>query len=211
MRAHLIRGARSTAAPQRPTTEKTSMTKATFDRFRAFITRNRLARVLVVGFVLALAPGCDEEGAEGDRCNPYLSHNDCNSGLTCAGHAPSTVIIPFCQENYCCPVDSNGDIVSSNPNCQPGCNGSAAVLCALTADPGACLLADGGSLDAALALDETDSSSASSPTTDAAATDAAAPDSSSESSDSGDAATSDSAASGDASDASPDSGDATTN
>jgi hypothetical protein len=198
MRAHLIKGARSTAAPKRPTTEKTSMTRETFDLFRAFITRNQAARILAVGLVLvALGPGCDEQGAEGDRCNPYLSHNDCNSGLICAGHAPSSVIIPFCQENYCCPVDSNGNIVSSNPNCQPGCNGSAAAICAADMDPGACLLADGGSLDAALALDQPDSSSSSSPTEDSSVSDSSA------SEDSGDAGDS-----GDASDAAPDSGDA---
>lgn len=121
-----------------------------FNRFRNFIAAPALALTLV----LALAGGCDEQGAEGDRCNPYLSHNDCSSGLICAGYPPSTVVIPYCQENYCCPVDSSGNVTGTNPNCQPGCNGSAAVLCSLTMDPGACLIADGGSLAEALLLDD---------------------------------------------------------
>lgn len=171
-----------------------------FDRFRAFITGNRAARILAVAFVLALAPGCDEQGAEGDRCNPYLSHNDCNSGLVCSGHAPASAIIPFCQENYCCPVDSNGNPTGSNPNCQPGCNGSAAVLCSLTSDPGACLLADGGSLAAALALDDAGGSSSSSTADSASSSSADSSDSTTDSAASSDA--------GDASDSLPDSGDA---
>jgi hypothetical protein len=40
-------------------------------------------------------------------------------------------VLEFCPENYCCPVDSNGDLTgtSSNPNCQPGCNGGAQSIC----------------------------------------------------------------------------------
>jgi|ERR1700733_10106754 len=66
--------------------------------------------------------GCNE-GQEGDRCNPDLSHNECNSGLICT---PAT---DLCPENYCCPSDGKSD----NPYCQPGCNGGAAAICA--ADP----------------------------------------------------------------------------
>ncbi|HXX67432.1 MAG TPA: hypothetical protein VEK07_09640 [Polyangiaceae bacterium] len=145
------------------------MIRAKFTRFLRFVAASPLG----LGLVLALAAGCDEQGAEGDRCNPYLSHNDCNSGLICSGYPPSTVVIPFCQENYCCPVDSNGNVTGTNPNCQPGCNGSAAVICSLTMDPGACLIADGGSLQAALALD--DASASSSETVDSAASDVAVP------------------------------------
>jgi hypothetical protein len=49
-----------------------------------------------------------EQGGEGDRCNPDLSHNECNSGLTCQQPLP-------CVENYCCPVDPS---TSTSPYCQ---------------------------------------------------------------------------------------------
>ncbi len=89
--------------------------------------------VLGVAFTLAAVTlGCNE-GQEGDRCNPDLSHNECSSGLTC------TAATNICPENYCCPTSG----VSSNPNCQPGCNGGAAAIC--LADPTAsyaCEVAD---------------------------------------------------------------------
>jgi len=107
--------------------------------------------------------GLLELAAEGERCNPYLSHSDCSSGLVCAGYPPSPpnelqpfVLIPFCPENYCCSVNSSLVITSTNPNCQPGCNGGAAAICAADRDPGACILADGGSLQMALAADYVD-------------------------------------------------------
>jgi hypothetical protein len=76
--------------------------------------------LLLVGagsFVAVLAAslaGCDT-GNEGDRCNPDLSHNECNSGLVCT--QPTD-----CPENYCCPTDVTS---SSNSYCQPGCAGGA--------------------------------------------------------------------------------------
>jgi hypothetical protein len=100
--------------------------------------------------VLSLA-ACGFEGGlssdnldEGTRCNPYDSHNECSSGAVCAGAAPSSVTIQFCAENYCCSVDSNGTITSSNPNCQPGCNGGAQSICTATGDPATCEFADSG-------------------------------------------------------------------
>lgn len=120
--------------------------------------------------------------SEGDRCNPYDAHNECGSGLQCTvsswqvanqGTIANTGtlvlslqpgagtdntgafnVLPFCPENYCCPVDSNGVLTgtSGNPNCQPGCNGGAAALCSGGVDvppyTGACAflgLADAGS------------------------------------------------------------------
>ncbi len=96
--------------------------------------------------------------SEGNRCNPYDSHNECGSGLQCTvsqwqvanqsgpsyqgtpelalqqGAGTNSTgaynVLLFCPENYCCPVDSNGDLTTSgNPNCQPGCNGGAAAIC----------------------------------------------------------------------------------
>ncbi|HXX67448.1 MAG TPA: hypothetical protein VEK07_09720 [Polyangiaceae bacterium] len=121
-------------------------------------------------FALQYLTGCgfiggfsDENTPEGDRCNPYTSHNPCKQGAVCAGYPPSSpdqfqpyVLIPFCPENYCCSVDDSLTITSTNPNCQPGCNGGAAAMCAADRDPGACCYADGGTpatLAGCLALD----------------------------------------------------------
>jgi hypothetical protein len=63
-----------------------------------------------------LVGGCDE-GNEGDRCNPDLSHDECNSGLVCSG--PGTSQALACVENYCCPVPASD---STNPYCNgQGC------------------------------------------------------------------------------------------
>jgi hypothetical protein len=53
------------------------------------------------------APVFARKSSEGDRCNPNLSHDDYNAGLTC--QQPST-----CVENYCCP---NPASASTNPFC----------------------------------------------------------------------------------------------
>jgi hypothetical protein len=58
--------------------------------------------------VLAVGNGCDG-GREGERCNPNVSHNECDDGLTCV--QPAT-----CVENYCCPA---------GPSANPYCNGAA--------------------------------------------------------------------------------------
>src|ERR1700684_3231426 len=69
----------------------------------------------------AALAGCDG-GSEGDRCNPDLSHDECNSGLVCS--QPD-----FCPENYCCPTKGP----YSSPYCEPGCSGGAQSIC--NADP----------------------------------------------------------------------------
>jgi hypothetical protein len=103
----------------------------------------------VAGALLLGAGGCNEAG-QGDRCNPLRSSNECGSGLVCAGNpiGQSTMYpIAFCPENYCCPVDSAGNVDfanASSPFCQPGCNGGAAALCAAgggEADAAACEVA----------------------------------------------------------------------
>ncbi len=74
-----------------------------------------------IALVIALLVlGC-EQGREGDRCNPNLSHDECGSGLSC--EQPEN-----CPENYCCPTSGT----SANPFCQPGCNGGAEAICAAT-------------------------------------------------------------------------------
>ncbi len=77
----------------------------------------RAVRTRAVGYVsallvasagmLAAGEGCDG-GREGERCNPSLSHNDCDNGLTC--QQPGT-----CAENYCCP---DPPVSSSSPFCR---------------------------------------------------------------------------------------------
>jgi hypothetical protein len=84
---------------------------------------------------LAVAGGCGiySEGAEGDRCDPLRSSDECNSGLHCSGNPigiSASYPIAFCPENYCCPAAVTA---SDNAYCQPGCNGGAAAIC--VADP----------------------------------------------------------------------------
>jgi hypothetical protein len=137
------------------------------------------ARTLVGALfaVLSLAgAGCeggftDTGVSEGNRCNPLDSHNECGSGLACTGQA-STPMVPFCPENYCCPVDSSGNLVTTagtNAFCLPGCAGGAASICKADSDPGACAFAGGASLEAAMALDA-DAGTTPMPTPDAAET-----------------------------------------
>ncbi|HEY8039377.1 MAG TPA: hypothetical protein VIF15_06265 [Polyangiaceae bacterium] len=71
-----------------------------------------IASALAVG-----ATGC-QQGGEGDRCNPNLSHDECGAGLACTQPVD-------CPENYCCPT--SGD--SNNPYCKPGCAGGQASIC----------------------------------------------------------------------------------
>ena len=91
------------------------------------------SRILIGSFILTAAlvflvgNGCDG-GREGERCNPNLSHNDCDDGLTCG--QPST-----CVESYCCPTTGTSN--------NPFCNGAA---CPPAADAGSSqdAAADGG-------------------------------------------------------------------
>ena len=73
---------------------------------KASTFRNTAALLLVAAGLLVLGNGCDG-GREGERCNPLLSHDECDNGLSC--QRPST-----CAENYCCPEPASS---SSNPFC----------------------------------------------------------------------------------------------
>jgi hypothetical protein len=102
---------------------------------------------LLIGLLFATTQGCiggfnEENISEGNRCNPLDSHDECASGLVCSGRGVAPAV-PYCPENYCCSVDSNGNLNSNNANCQPGCNGGAASICAATKDPSACAVAAG--------------------------------------------------------------------
>jgi hypothetical protein len=126
---------------------------------RAYIVASLLASVglAACGFTGGFS---DDNIPEGDRCNPLSPHNDCASGLICtlasgpngqvfSGQSSlSGPVIPFCPENYCCSIDSMGNINSSNPICQPGCSGGAASICTANSGSPACtcagVLEDGG-------------------------------------------------------------------
>jgi len=133
--------------------------------------------VVALAAVLAFAgAGCaftDSNTPQGDRCNPLDNHNECSSGSVCTGQG-SAPTIPFCPENYCCSVDSNGNINSADPNCQPGCNGGAASICKANSDPGACAFAAGATLAAAMAMDADGGTPP--PSADGAAADGVAPE-----------------------------------
>jgi hypothetical protein len=133
----------------------------------------RATALVGILFIVLSAAGMGCEGgvtetdvSEGNRCNPLDSHNECQSGLVCTGQGSSPTI-PFCPENYCCPVDSNGNVTGGNDFCMPGCAGGAQAICTATKDPGACAFAAGASLEAALAMDS--DAAAPAPADDAAA------------------------------------------
>ena len=79
-----------------------------------------MKRLLAIGLLLFV--GCTNE--EGERCNPNRATNDCKDGLTCV--FPST---PSCNASepgsnccgvsFCCAVDNAGNIIDTNPRCQP--------------------------------------------------------------------------------------------
>ncbi len=119
----------------------------------ALATRTLTIIGVLSALMFVMSAGCisgfnDENVPEGDRCDPLTSHNECSSGLVCTGQGPSPAI-PYCPENYCCSVDSNGNLNSTNPNCQPGCYGGAAAICNATKDPNACAVAAGMPLPSA--------------------------------------------------------------
>ena len=63
---------------------------------------------------LLLSAGCSQ--VEGSRCNPALSHDECDNAPSVQCVAPTAAA---CYgEAYCCAVDSNGKITSTELNCQ---------------------------------------------------------------------------------------------
>jgi hypothetical protein len=93
--------------------EKWMMTRTMADKIRTKVTT--LSRALVVAVASALtigAVGCQPGVGEGERCNPFLSHDECGDGLMCTNpsYAPTGAT---CGESYCCPI--NG--MSGNDYC----------------------------------------------------------------------------------------------
>ncbi|HLK35794.1 MAG TPA: hypothetical protein VKU41_03505 [Polyangiaceae bacterium] len=76
---------------------------------RAMLLASTLGLVGVVA-----ATGCSQ--VEGSRCNPALSHDECDNAPAVQCVQPAA---PACNgEAYCCAVDSNGNITSTESNCQ---------------------------------------------------------------------------------------------
>jgi hypothetical protein len=65
--------------------------------------------------------GCNN-GLEGLRCNPDLTHDPCNSGLTC--FQPLN-----CPENYCCPASGPPFPPGTSEYCLTGCAGGDLSIC----------------------------------------------------------------------------------
>jgi len=120
----------------------------------AFVKGTPMLRRLAFGLAMALGGaalfgGCYDQAQLGDRCNPLRSSDECGSGLHCSGNPigiSANYPIPYCPENYCCPINPDGtvDFTNTNPFCQPGCNGGAEAICIANdnaADAEACIYA----------------------------------------------------------------------
>ena len=72
-------------------------------------SNSNLGRVLALGVVVVVGllafGGCETGGKVGDRCNPLVQQDECNSGLHCQ--------LVTCSVAYCCPTSGS----SSEPNC----------------------------------------------------------------------------------------------
>ena len=96
--------------------------------------RRWLPAALLAGLAAPALPSCDQ-GAQGDRCNPYLyedaadkspngaayNESECNSGLACT-------IPPTCVIAVCCPTSPP----YSDPNCECLANPGAACACSVS-------------------------------------------------------------------------------
>jgi hypothetical protein len=87
--------------------------------------RSRRSRIRssLLALALAVAAAACTIGHEGERCNPYLTHDECSPGLACTQPVD-------CPERYCCATSGP----SRNAFCQPGCNGGEASACAAGGD-----------------------------------------------------------------------------
>jgi hypothetical protein len=124
------------------------MKSSTFVKRIPMLPRLAFGLAVFLGGV-ALFGGCYDQAQLGDRCNPLRSSDECGSGLHCSGNPIGIAAnhpIPYCPENYCCPINADGtvDFTNTNPFCQPGCNGGAEAICLASdnaADAGACIFA----------------------------------------------------------------------
>jgi hypothetical protein len=80
----------------------------------AWVRSTAVASLAALLLALAFSAGCSQ--VEGSRCNPALSHDECDNAPTTQCVAPAA---PACNgEAYCCTVDSNGTITDTTDlNC----------------------------------------------------------------------------------------------
>jgi hypothetical protein len=74
-----------------------------------------VAALFAAGSLIALLSAhCYPSVSEGERCNPYLSHNECagDPGISCVVPSPS------CSVAYCCgPSSTSDNCLGKAPDC----------------------------------------------------------------------------------------------
>jgi hypothetical protein len=77
--------------------------------------------VVLVSTTLVLASSACDNTANGDRCDPFLSHDECANAPTyqCVPSPSSAAATTACNgEAYCCAVDPvTGNVTSTEFNC----------------------------------------------------------------------------------------------
>lgn len=72
-------------------------------------SNSNIARIVAFGIAVTVGAltfgGCETGGKEGDRCNPLVLQDECNSGLHCT--------LVTCSVAYCCPTNGS----STDPSC----------------------------------------------------------------------------------------------
>lgn len=81
--------------------------------------------ILVLALFASLA-ACDK--GEGERCNPLQYSDDGISGNCSQGLACVYPTAPNCGVAYCCALDTKGNVIDKNPNCQPDPDAIAACM-----------------------------------------------------------------------------------
>src|SRR5947209_66781 len=81
-----------------------------------------MKQFLSLGLLLAIT-GCNTN-TRGTRCNPLRATSDCDPRFSCIypitpSCNPSQPGSNCCGVSYCCAVDSMGNVVDRDPNCQP--------------------------------------------------------------------------------------------
>jgi hypothetical protein len=78
-------------------------------------TRARVLTVSPLAGLLAVALSCMPATPEGSRCNPSLSHNECENDPVVQCTTP-----PSCLESYCCGPSSKQQVCQACPASSDG-------------------------------------------------------------------------------------------
>jgi hypothetical protein len=97
-------------------------------------------RLSGLAFLLVFVAACSQD--EGTRCNPLEYSDNSIQGNCAGGFACVYPTAPNCGVAYCCAVDSKGNIIDKNPNCQPDPSLASVCMIDLGTTPG-----DGGATD----------------------------------------------------------------